>query len=400
MGTTRPGCAFCFQGRKAGDTLDAEAWCACAQCGRIYHRRCWALSGACVACGCAEQTATAPPPAAPRRPELRTRALPTPPAGVVYVQENGFQPRTTPGLAATLTRRLSELRAPAGLLPLAQAFLTAAVLVLLAAAAGAYAYRLATLPSFGPTRVLDALFREQPPAALVFFGATLAGAIAAWVAYPRRHAERPPVMRVTRLVGGLIACAMVGLLLILSSDETRLSPLALPAFLPELLAAQVATALGAALLTPIYRRSAPDTGASLTRSLPEWAVKALLWARFALVALGISTLVALLAIAGVATYLNMPGVAVRPDQLASEPLLTLFAGSLAVGIGASAVFFWPPRFRNLPAALLLRLVTVAGSLLVLGLLYRSTTNSDALLASVAAVGVVMVCAIPLQRSLS
>lgn len=397
MPTTRPGCSFCFKGQPAGGAATAAAWCACEQCGRLYHAGCWELSKPCFACGCARSAPAAPPRAAPRRPERR-RAIPVTPAGVVYVPKEGPDPRFADPTPRARRRRegLRQLRA---LLPALHSLAVALILVGLAAGIGAYVFRLATLPAYSPGRVMDALFRQRPPEPAVVVGAALAGLIAAWAAYPRATASAP-AQRGTRILGGLVALCLLNALLVFTSGGLRLAPLALPGYAAELLVAQGASILGVALLTPIFRGSAPSRGAPLTAGLPEWARRLLLWARFAIVALGITSLVALLVIAGAMSALSLPGGAVGPATLGREPLRTLLLSSLAVGVGASAIFFWPPRFRNLPALPLLRLVVVAGSLLVVGLLYRSAPDSEALLATASAVGAVMFCTIPLQRSLS
>jgi hypothetical protein len=212
--------------------------------------------------------------------------------------------------------------------------------------------------------------------------------------------ETKGTRRFTYIMAGIVT--LVGLDLVLFNVTPQdLVNLSLDLYLyREILYAQGATAFIMLVLVPLHRILAPTTYLPRASHSP-FVANLYGWTRLLFVSLLLNLFVVYLSTHGLPPSLNRPRLTdISLGSLSITFTLPMIGASIA-GIAVASIAYWPPRFRQVTRHFgTLRLLLVTLCVILLGLLYRATLNSEGFLIAIMTACVAMLAATPVQRALS
>jgi hypothetical protein len=247
---------------------------------------------------------------------------------------------------------------------------------------------------------MDAIFRAPPPHPLIIAGAIGSGLIGGFVFYNR---PRQVGRRFTYLLAGIVGLAAFNswLLDMAPADFLRFAQTIVNQR-RMLFYTQEITLIAIVLLTPVHRALAP-LHLLPERSWPAWINNLYGWLRLLLASAFVTMTtiyfttrwLALEPQPKVATFypINLPG------NLTEMSIFTAVA--LAGALTIAAILYWPPPFRRVQWRFgFIRLLLLITGIVLIGFLYRTPINAQAILVTLQYTGALMLLGLPIQRSLS
>lgn len=276
------------------------------------------------------------------------------------------------------------------------------LLIFLGASIGIFTPRIFTLPEFTPESLLDAIFIQPLPPLLVIYGSFSAAAVYSIFFYRTKkmksnHREKDPIGRFLG-VTFLLICLDLYLLNInsimlinFSVDFQRYQ---------DFFTSQVATILVMVVLSSMYRSIASlSIPSPVLLKLPSQWMNPYGLLRFFVTSLAILVMVVFVSTNGLPARYNQP-----IEQL---PFLNLNSftypelSALITGLVVIAFSFWPQKLQETRGSYgFTRLILVISGTISMGLLYRKLGITEGFVAAGSTAFILMLFAIPLQRSIS
>lgn len=383
----RQGCGTCFATLDPADDLPGRREVVrCNDCGRLFHAACWLAAGHCAACGGSAFWPEPVPAPTPLR-VVKRKPLRSASSGLVMTFAPTEDDPEHFNEGSPFDQEVVER--------LARAFLLAGILLAFATLLSVFAYRLTHPVPDDARMALTLLFQQRLPANLVFGVALLSGlaVVVAW--YPRPAANQPRIDPLTRWLGVLVAMLLIDLALFGPYVQPSLVQYWSTPFIQEALYAQLACVVLTLLLAPVHRRLAPLPSVTPLGSVLPFSHRGLSWLRLIATSLAIDCL---------AVFIVSQYVGQFSQIVSSFPVLNslrlLAVSAFLAGLAVSALAYWPPRFRQLPALGAVRLLLFIASLALWIVVVRASSAAEAYFLAALLASTLIVVAVPLQRSLS
>jgi hypothetical protein len=284
----------------------------------------------------------------------------------------------------------------------ARALFVALLLGLFSISVSVFAYRLATLEWYSFDVMMAAIFRQPLPGDQVLYGTLIAGAVFTYLFMVNTapagvdSGERPDGG--VKFLGGLALVTLLDVPMFGISSFMLYMFQVDPLRYVETLTAQGVVIVLLLCLIPLYNilvtRVPQPAGVNF---LPEKAGRILGWVRFYLTSSFVILGVAYIARA------NLPaGVNSVNFNLSGIRFPLLWTGAILTNLVGAALFFWPPKYRQLNARFgVVRLVIFMAGLVGTGLLYRGlNAGTEPYLAVIAVSFALLIISIPLYYTIN
>jgi hypothetical protein len=279
------------------------------------------------------------------------------------------------------------------------------ILSAISVAAGLFTYPVLGLNMVTFKGIMDVVFRQPLPSRETIWAALACGVVFGWICFVSWRTgdhQAGQVDAFTKLLAGVTIILGVDIYLFgispldITNQTLNLSPYS------QVLYAEGVTSSLIVVLTLLYRALAPLSHPYAIRlSLSDSQKNIYGWFRLAAVSFILAGLIAFLVTQSLPLSDNQPVLTRFPLGnkviLITQPMMA----ALATGLGIVGLCCWSPGFRKVKGRMgIPRLVIVVSSLTAVMLIYRNASETLDLAAAIPCAAVLMILALPLQRSLS